>query len=119
MHQNCSTVSCTFRVLEGLESMAFPIANGTASFFSTKVNERCPDVFILHMVLGPDEYAYPANNSAHTNAIASIALNFAAKAAATFPTNDEIAAKRSEQRRRPRRLAPRGVAYGAALSSHR
>lgn len=32
-------------------------------------------------VMGPDEYAYPVNNSAFTNAAATIALNFATEAA--------------------------------------
>ena len=31
-------------------------------------------------VMGPDEYAYPVNNSAYTNAAATIALLFAAEA---------------------------------------
>ena len=31
--------------------------------------------------MGPDEYAFPVNNSAYTNAAAAIALNFATEAA--------------------------------------
>ena len=35
--------------------------------------------------MGPDEYNWPVNNSAYSNAIASVALEFAAEAAAEEP----------------------------------
>ena len=34
-----------------------------------------------NQVMGPDEYAWPVNNSAYVNVVAGISLNFAAEAA--------------------------------------
>jgi len=80
----------TTRDLEWLEAVAFPIANGTASFFAARVEERSPGVFSFNNVMGPDEYAYPVNNSAYTNAVTSIALNFAAEAATELGYTGDI-----------------------------
>ena len=45
------------------------IANGTRSFFTAKPDDQSHS----------DKHAYPCNNSPYTNAITSIALNFAAE----------------------------------------
>ena len=58
-------------------------ANGTASFFPTWVYERSDNAFSLNMIMDPDEYVFPVNNSSYTNVIRTIALNFADEAAAT------------------------------------
>ena len=40
-----------------------------------------PPTPLVNLVMGPDEYAWPVNNSAYTNAVAAIALDFATEAA--------------------------------------
>ena len=53
------------------------------------MDERSTDVFILNMVTDPDEYSC-TSNSAHTNAIASVAPNSAANAAAELGHTGDI-----------------------------
>jgi trehalose/maltose hydrolase-like predicted phosphorylase len=49
-----------------------------------KAEEDQQQEWDYNMVMGPDEYAYPVNNSAYTNAVASIAMSFAAEAASVL-----------------------------------
>jgi trehalose/maltose hydrolase-like predicted phosphorylase len=67
-----------------LREVGFPLANGTASFYAARLEAKAGNksAFDYNAVMGPDEYAYPVNNSAYTNAAAQISLNFAAEAAA-------------------------------------
>jgi hypothetical protein len=70
-----------------LRDVGFPIANGTASFYAARVepaagNASSGAAFVIKGAMGPDEYAYPVDDSAYTNAVAAIALSFAAEAAA-------------------------------------
>ena len=71
------------------------MANGTASFYSARLSSKTATTtatatadaqaptstagskYDFNMVMGPDEYAYPVDNSAYTNAVAKIALDFA------------------------------------------
>ena len=67
-----------------LEAVGFPLANGTASFYAARVQPAASGAagkWDFNMAMGPDEYAYPVNNSAYSVAAAQIALNFAAEAA--------------------------------------
>jgi trehalose/maltose hydrolase-like predicted phosphorylase len=73
-----------------LTSIGFPLAKGVAEFYakravprSYKVTTRTAsdDAYDINDVMGPDEYAFPVNNSAYTNAAAIIALSFATEAA--------------------------------------
>ena len=65
------------------------MAKGVAEFYAKRVTPRAYTVttrgnaqaYDLNDVMGPDEYAFPVNNSAYTNAAAAIALNFATEAA--------------------------------------
>jgi trehalose/maltose hydrolase-like predicted phosphorylase len=73
---------------EWLEEIGFPLAKGVAEFYAKRVTPRAYTVttrgntqYDLNDVMGPDEYAFPVNNSAYTNAAAAIALNFATEAA--------------------------------------
>ena len=72
-----------------LEEIGFPLAKGVAEFYAKRVTPRAytvttqgsAPVYDMNDVMGPDEYAFPVNNSAYTNAAAAIALNFATEAA--------------------------------------
>ena len=74
---------------EWLAEIGFPLAKGVAEFYAKRVTPRAYSVttrgnapaYDLNDVMGPDEYAFPVNNSAYTNAAAAIALNFATEAA--------------------------------------
>mmetsp|Transcript_18795 Transcript_18795/g.59106 ORF Transcript_18795/g.59106 Transcript_18795/m.59106 type:complete len:802 (-) Transcript_18795:411-2816(-) len=68
---------------EWLRSEGLPLANGTASFYVARVEWRPrTDAFDFRRVMGPDEYSWPVDNSGYTNAVARIALGFAAESAA-------------------------------------
>ena len=72
-----------------LAAIGFPLAKGVAEFYAKRVTPRSYTVttqgkaqaYDLNDVMGPDEYAFPVNNSAYTNAAAALALNFATEAA--------------------------------------
>ena len=72
-----------------LGAIGFPLAKGVAEFYAkratprpyTVTTEGKAPVYDLNDVMGPDEYAFPVNNSAYTNAAAALALNFATEAA--------------------------------------
>ena len=82
--------------LDWLKSVGFPLIRGIASFYAARV-ERCGDGFVFNQVMGPDEYAFPVNQSAYTNTVASIALAAAAEFAplvgATVPADWAVKAK--------------------------
>lgn len=65
---------------------------GIANFYLRRViKSSVGPGYDYNDVMGPDEYAYPVNNSAYTNAAAAIALSFAAEAAMELgePVNPE------------------------------
>jgi len=64
-----------------LREVGFPLANGTASFYYARLEPRSDGYFDYRRVMGPDEYSWPVDNSGYTNAVAQIALQFAAEAA--------------------------------------
>ncbi len=78
-----------------LKEIGYPLARGVADFYARRVvaASTTPDsnssgsrndsgaMFSFNAVMGPDEYNWPVNNSAYTNAIARIALEFAVEAA--------------------------------------
>jgi len=66
---------------EWLRDVGLPLANGTASFYQARVEWRGGTAFDFKRVMGPDEYSWPVDNSAYTNAVAQIALRFAVEAA--------------------------------------
>ena len=68
-----------------LSSIGFPLVKGIADFYSKRVAKSATG-YDYNMVMGPDEYAYPVNNSAYTNAAANIALSFAIEAATILGT---------------------------------
>ena len=66
-----------------LRTIGFPLANGSASFYAARVSPATSAnsnttagagggsaAFGISGVMGPDEYAYPVNDSSYTNAIA-------------------------------------------------
>eukprot|EP00040_Diaphanoeca_grandis_P037457 m.244109 g.244109 ORF g.244109 m.244109 type:complete len:778 (-) comp33822_c3_seq5:211-2544(-) len=55
-----------------LKNVGFPLIKGVASFYAARLQGDA-----LNMVMGPDEYAFPVNNSRYTNAVASIAIEAA------------------------------------------
>lgn len=74
-----------------LREVGFPLVNATASFYAARAspstkkhNASAPPAYDILQVMGPDEYAVPVDNSAYTNAVARIALDFAAEAAAVL-----------------------------------
>jgi len=70
---------------EWLRDVGLPLANGTASFYVSRVEWRPnTDAFDFNKVMGPDEYSWPVDNSGYTNAVAQIALRFAVEAAHEF-----------------------------------
>lgn len=65
-----------------LRSRGFPLVKGIADFYAKRaVPNNESGRYDINIVMGPDEYAYPVNNSAYTNAVATIALDFATEAA--------------------------------------
>jgi hypothetical protein len=67
---------------EWLKDVGFPIANGTASFYNARLSPRGDsNAYDFSAVMGPDEYGFPVKNSAYTNAVTRISLEFAADAA--------------------------------------
>jgi trehalose/maltose hydrolase-like predicted phosphorylase len=66
-----------------LRDVGFPIVNGTASFYSARLEERPGEdgAWDFATVMGPDEYAFPVLNSGYTNFVAQITLDFAVEAA--------------------------------------
>mmetsp|Transcript_113316 Transcript_113316/g.225683 ORF Transcript_113316/g.225683 Transcript_113316/m.225683 type:complete len:1175 (-) Transcript_113316:84-3608(-) len=64
-----------------LADVAFPLIDGIASFYSARLQATLGAQYALNNVMGPDEYHWPVNNSAYSNAIARVALEFAAEAA--------------------------------------
>ena len=94
-----------------LRDVGFPLANGTASFYAARcepganasasaraeTGNTAPQSYVIKQVMGPDEYAYPVDDSAYVNAVARIALSFAAEAAAVLgyegAVYDDFAAK--------------------------
>ena len=63
--------------------MGFPLANASASFYAARLTPAAGNGtgYDILQVMGPDEFAYPVDNSAYTNAVAAIALRFAVEAA--------------------------------------
>eukprot|EP00041_Stephanoeca_diplocostata_P009558 m.148036 g.148036 ORF g.148036 m.148036 type:complete len:892 (+) comp17789_c0_seq1:131-2806(+) len=70
-----------------LKQVGFPLIFGVASFYAARVEPRPTAVsandtyngnasgkYDLNMVMGPDEYAYPVNNSRYTNTVAALAI---------------------------------------------
>jgi hypothetical protein len=67
-----------------LKAVGFHLANGTASFYDARLVPRPGSdgaTYDFPVVMGPDEYGFPVKNSAYTNAVARLALEFAADAA--------------------------------------
>jgi trehalose/maltose hydrolase-like predicted phosphorylase len=72
-----------------LATIGYPMAKGVAEFYAKRAVPRSYTVstkgteglYDINSVMGPDEYAFPVNNSAYTNAAATIGLNFATEAA--------------------------------------
>jgi len=73
-----------------LKEIGYPLAKGVANFYSRRVAPKPGNAnsaegsYDYNGVMGPDEFAYPVNNSAYTNAAAGIALAFATEAAAAL-----------------------------------
>lgn len=66
-----------------LRDVGFPIVNGTASFYSARLEERPGEdgAWDFKTVMGPDEYAFPVVNSGYTNLVTQMTLEFAVEAA--------------------------------------
>ena len=79
-----------------LAAIGYPITKGVAEFYAKRAALRpaqrgykvsaaaaagAAAAYDINGVMGPDEYAFPVNNSAYTNAAAIIALSFATEAA--------------------------------------
>jgi len=60
-----------------LKEIGWPLLSGIADFYAARVEPANGGGFDLNMVMGPDEFAWPVNNSAYTNAVVRIALEFA------------------------------------------
>jgi len=74
-----------------LRDVGLPLANGTASFYVSRVEWRAnTDAFDYKKVMGPDEYSWPVDNSGYTNAVAQIALKFAWEAASEFGYRGQV-----------------------------
>eukprot|EP00937_MAST-01D_sp_MAST-1D-sp2_P004018 g4018.t1 len=69
-----------------LREVGFPLANASASFYAARLTPAANNGtgYDILQVMGPDEFAWPVDNSAYTNAVAAIALSFAAEAAAVL-----------------------------------
>ena len=67
-----------------LERIGFPIVNGTASFFASRIEGNT-----INNVMPPDEFACPINSSVYTNSVAKIALSFAAEASKILNLSDD------------------------------
>ena len=67
-----------------LERIGFPIVNGTASFFASRIEGNT-----INNVMPPDEFACPVNSSVYTNSVAKIALSFAAEASKILNLSDD------------------------------
>ena len=50
-----------------LERIGFPIVNGTASFFASRIEGNT-----INNVMPPDEFACPINSSVYTNSVAKV-----------------------------------------------
>lgn len=61
-----------------LERQAFPVVRATAEFWANRVVYNDPKkAYVICNVMPPDEYAAVVNNSAYTNTIAKLNLEFA------------------------------------------
>ena len=67
--------------IDWLKRIGYPMAKGIADFYARRVVATSSTSYSFNEVMGPDEYNWPVNNSAYTNAIAKIALHFATEAA--------------------------------------
>eukprot|EP00039_Didymoeca_costata_P001279 m.51219 g.51219 ORF g.51219 m.51219 type:complete len:846 (+) comp10717_c0_seq2:16-2553(+) len=74
-----------------LRNVGWPLISGVASFYANRVSANADGTYSYNMVMGPDEYAYPVNNSATTNAVAiqaiKAAMSFAPLVNKTVPTS--------------------------------
>lgn len=68
-----------------LRDVGFPLAAGIAHFYAARLQTRAHGTpgaaYNLNEVMGPDEYQWPVSNSAYSNAVARVALEFARQAA--------------------------------------
>ena len=70
--------------------MGYPIVQKVADFYANRVTPGSkPSAFDFLEVMGPDEYAWPVNNSGYTNRVAQIALLFATEAASLLGENPD------------------------------
>lgn len=75
------------------------LIRGVADFWASRVTfDKAKDSYVINHVQGPDEYHYNVNNSAYTNVIAKINLEFAVRIFGLFglpvdPTWSQIAVK--------------------------
>lgn len=75
-----------------LATIGFPIVYGIASFYAARLQQRPGDSskYDYTNTIGPDEDAGPVNNSAYTNSIVRIALEFAAEAASVLGHSGDV-----------------------------
>lgn len=69
---------------EWLQNVGYPLARGVADFYAQRATSAVNSSYSFDGVMGPDEYNWPVNNSAYTNAIVRIALDFATESANTL-----------------------------------
>ena len=69
----------TTRDIEWLKRVGFPLIRGVASLYAARVESDGQGGYAFNQVMGPDEYAFPVNQSAYTNTVAAIALAAAAE----------------------------------------
>lgn len=69
-----------------LQAKGNEVAQATALYWSSRVTANLDGSFSIKGVMGPDEFHYPVDDSAYTNAIARISLDFALEAAAALGT---------------------------------
>jgi hypothetical protein len=62
--------------LEWLKNRGYPMIRGIAEFYAARISpiDGTPGKYNYLMVMGPDEYAWPINNSGYTNTVASLAI---------------------------------------------
>jgi trehalose/maltose hydrolase-like predicted phosphorylase len=69
------------RDLDFLASDLEPLLRGVAEFWVSRVTKGSDGLYHILQVMGPDEYHYPVDDSAYTNAAALVSLNAAVEAA--------------------------------------
>eukprot|EP00756_Hemistasia_phaeocysticola_P051172 Hpha_TRINITY_DN26354_c0_g1::TRINITY_DN26354_c0_g1_i1::g.9347::m.9347 len=69
---------------EWLAAVGLPLVRGIADFYARRVQAGAGGRYEYNSVMGPDEYNWPVNNSAYTNAVARVTLEFATEAAAAL-----------------------------------